>query len=142
MQTMQVMTIIIGGIAVLVIALLGAVVLWKMFSGDIDLRGLISDADGTASMSRFQLLIFTFIIGLTFLYLVMAAGADRLPDIPSSVLTLLGISGTSYLVSKSIDHGRGKKPPPARDDVRVEEESRVEVHRTATGAPGHGSQPQ
>ncbi len=103
----------VGWTAIGVVALLGIAILWKIIDGSIDLRNVISDAGGTASMSRFQLLIFTFVVGLAFLYLVMADGTDRLPDIPGSVLTLLGISGSSYLVSKSIDKGVGKQPAAA-----------------------------
>ena len=102
-----------GWTAVGVTALLAIAVLWRVFDGTIDLKNVVSDASGTASMSRFQLLVFSFVVALAFLYLVTANGADRLPEVPGSVLTLLGISGSSYLVSKSIDRGVGKQQTPA-----------------------------
>ena len=54
-------------------------------------------------MSRFQLLVFTLVIGLSFVYLLVLPGTDRFPEVSAGVLTLLGISGTSYLAGKSLD---------------------------------------
>ena len=51
-----------GWVVLVFIAALGAVVIWKMFLNDINLSRLVSEPNGDASMSRFQLLIFTFII--------------------------------------------------------------------------------
>lgn len=99
MDTLRLAT---GIVALSVMALFFGFVLWRIYRGTINLEFLIGDANGDASMSRFQLLIFTFVVALSFLYLVFS-GTDHLPEVPASVLTLLGISGTSYLVSKSID---------------------------------------
>ena len=96
-------------IAVVVLGI-AFVVLWDIVVGRIDLQYLISEADGSASMSRFQLLIFTFVIALSyFLLLVAQLNAPAatpakmvLPDLPNNVLTLLGISGGSYVLSKGI----------------------------------------
>ena len=93
-----------GWIICILIGLFGATVLWKIWSGDIDLSDLISETNGGASLSRFQFLIFTFVIAAS-LYLVIIAHKDR-PEfpatIPATILSLLGISGSSYLVSKGI----------------------------------------
>jgi hypothetical protein len=104
--------LVVGWTGIIVVGLLAVTIVAKMIMGQIDLRNIVSDAGGTASMSRFQLLVFTFVIALCFLYLAMARDATALPEVPTSVLTLLGISGTSFLVSKSIDGGRGKQRPP------------------------------
>jgi hypothetical protein len=69
-------------------------------SGKIDISMLLSEADGKASMSRFQLLIFTFVIGVSFFLVVLCE--CKIPDVPSQVLTLLGISASTYGVSKGI----------------------------------------
>lgn len=71
--------------------------------GTIDLSRLISEPNGDASMSRFQLLVFTFVVTLC-LFLIVAGhpSAPAFPDIPGSVLALLGISASSYTVSKAI----------------------------------------
>jgi hypothetical protein len=95
------------GIAVGVIILgAAAVVLFLMATGKIDLKFLVSEQDGSASISRFQLLIFTFVIGLSYFLLVISqvskGSTTTLPSLPPEVLTLLGISGGSYVLSKGI----------------------------------------
>lgn len=86
------------------VALLGLAVVWQIFTGKIDLTRIISEPSGDASMSRLQLLIFTFVIALS-LFLVIASSKE-LPDISAGVLTLLGISASSYLVSKGIQFSK------------------------------------
>ncbi len=100
---------------------LALVVLWRIFDGTIDLKFLLSEKagqQGVASMSRFQLLVFIFVIALSFFLVVIAnikilqanPRVDHLPllpDVPSGVLGLLGISASSYAVSKAIQHGSG-----------------------------------
>src|SRR5260370_22612545 len=83
--------------------LFGMVILVDIIRGKIDLSGLLSE-DGKASMSRFQLLIFTFVIALS-LFLMVAENGTKFPDIPANVLTLLGISASTYAVSKGIQAG-------------------------------------
>jgi len=97
------------------IGLLGVAVIWQIFTGKIDLSRLISEPSGDASMSRLQLLIFTFVIALS-LFLVIANSTEPgFPEISGGVLTLLGISASSYLVSKGIQfskpEGVEEKPP-------------------------------
>jgi hypothetical protein len=98
------------GFAVFAIILLGfaAMVLWKIFNNDIQLDGLLAeptpadrpDAALKASLSRFQFLIFTFVIAG--LYLLLSIEAGTFVDIPANVLVLLGISSGSYVVSKTV----------------------------------------
>jgi hypothetical protein len=100
------------------IALLGVAVIWQIFTGKIDLSRLISEPSGDASMSRLQLLIFTFVIALS-LFLVIANSTEPgFPEISGGVLTLLGISASSYLVSKGIQfsnpEGVEEKPPTVK----------------------------
>jgi len=82
-------------------------ILWRMWTNKINLSLLVSEKTGEASMSRLQLLIFTFVIGLSlFVIVVGAAEGPRFPAaFPPEILTLLGISGSSYLVSKAIQSG-------------------------------------
>jgi hypothetical protein len=102
------------------VAVIGLVVIWRMATGQIDLSSLLSEASGKASMSRFQLLVFTFVIALSFFLIVIsnikilqgsghtrASGVPELPEVPNGVLALLGISASSYAVSKAIQHGAG-----------------------------------
>ena len=89
----------------------GFMVLLYMAAGEIDLSMLLSEPKGTdaqgnplygASMSRFQLLIFTFVIALSLLSIIIANGATKFPAIPSEILVLLGISASTYAVGKGI----------------------------------------
>ena len=84
------------------LALLGAIILWKIVDGSIDLSELLEEANGGASMSRFQLLIFTFVFAFSLFLVVSSTSPMSFPNIPGTVLSLLGISGSSYLVSKGI----------------------------------------
>jgi hypothetical protein len=102
--------------------LFGMVIIVEIIRGNIDLSGLLSektDQGMKASMSRFQLLVFTFVIGLSLFLLVTASvdpkdpKAGKFPDIPANVLALLGISASTYGVSKGIQAGskNGGTPP-------------------------------
>src|SRR5207253_6606553 len=62
----------------------------------------ISEPNGDASMSRLQLLVFTFVVALSLFLVIVATKPPDFPAIPPSVLSLLGISASSYLVSKGI----------------------------------------
>jgi len=119
--------LVIGYLVCGVIGLFALAVLWLIFTDKINLNLLISEKTGEASMSRFQLLIFTFVIGLSFFLIVVssaglhpgtaAQGAPKpgLPDVPGGVLALLGISASSYTVSKAIQLANkpGDGIPPA-----------------------------
>lgn len=93
---------ILTSLITVILGLFAAVVLARMLSGSIDLSLLVSEGDGSASMSRFQFLIFTFIIGASYLALAFKSTGATLVDIPNGVLGLLGISGGSYVASKVV----------------------------------------
>jgi len=109
-----------------VIGLFALAVLWRIATGQINLDLLISEKSGEASMSRFQLLILTFVVGLSFFLIVVsnarilesspaanrtsAPSGPSLPDVPGGVLGLLGISASSYTVSKAIQANMPSKP--------------------------------
>jgi hypothetical protein len=98
---MELLTIVVGWILAIFIGALGAMVLWRMYRSEINLTKLISEPDGDASLSRFQFLIFTFVIAMGY-FLITLQNRGTFPDIPPNVLALLGISATSYVVSKGI----------------------------------------
>src|SRR5271157_1079730 len=109
MSPLQILTLICGYLICLLIGVLGLLVLREIYLGNIDLSRLISEPTGDASMSRFQFLVFTFVIAFSLFLVVVATlppgatpGGPHFPDVPATVLTLLGISGSSYLVSKGI----------------------------------------
>jgi hypothetical protein len=92
------------GLAILIF-LYGFVILMGLASGEIDISDLLSESgsdcdQGKASMSRFQLLIFTFVIAMSLFFIVVKT--NGFPPVPSEILTLLGISATTYGVSKGI----------------------------------------
>lgn len=104
---MTILVMVCGYLICGLVGLMGVAILWQIFDGTIDLSRLISEPTGDASMGRFQFLIFTFVISLS-LFLVIVSGKNgdgkpAFPDsIPGGVLTLLGISGSSYAVGKAI----------------------------------------
>lgn len=93
----------IGWGALVLVFLFGFVILAAIASGKIDITELLEDDTGGASTSRFQLLIFTFVIGLSFVLIVASSG--KFPDVPADILALLGISASTYGVSKGIAAG-------------------------------------
>jgi hypothetical protein len=123
--SLQFLELLIGYMVCGVTGLFALLVLWRILRGDINLDLLISEKTGEASMSRFQLLIFTFVIALSFFLIVISnakllqtpENAKRssgpvlpiLPDVPGGVLGLLGISASSYTVSKAIQANMPQK---------------------------------
>ncbi len=106
---------VIGFVSVsLILVAFAAAVLWQIVNGSIPLVGLISEPGdgskqnlGKASLSRFQFLIFTFVVAGLFLMLCIETGG--FVDIPNNVLGLLGISGGSFVISKAVGLPSGKK---------------------------------
>lgn len=117
-QTNQRLSQVTSYFALLIVFLFGVIVLAEMAAGRIDISQLLGEHGGKASMSRFQLLIFTLVIALSFVLVV--ANTNKLPEISTQVLLLLGISGSTYAVSKGIqattsDGGAAPAAPPAPD---------------------------
>ena len=112
-----------GWVLLLVLTAIAVTIIFYMWSGKIDLKYLISEQNGDASMSRFQLLVFTLLVAFG-LFLVMVGGdTPKFPDsIPSSVLTLLGISASSYVVSKGIQLGSGVDSKPDESDAGADDD--------------------
>jgi hypothetical protein len=80
------------------------ILLLKISRGEICLDKLVSEANGDASMSRFQLLIFTMMVA--FSMFIMVVKNWSFPYISDGILTLLGISASTYAVSKGIQFSR------------------------------------
>lgn len=106
-DALHVLALVIGYLLCFLVGALGLLVLRDIYDGRIDLTQLLSEPSGDASMSRFQFFVFTFVIALSFFLVVaanIASNNPSFPVIPGTVLTLLGISGSSYLVSKGIQY--------------------------------------
>jgi len=95
-------SVVAGWLICGIVGLLGAIILWKMADGTINLSRLISEPNGDASISRLQLLVFTFVVALSLFLVIVSGKPATFPVIPATVLSLLGISASSYLVSKGI----------------------------------------
>jgi hypothetical protein len=71
-------------------------------SGKIDISKILEEKNGGgASMSRFQLLILTFVVAISLFQIVVSTG-EFPAVIPSGVLTMLGIGATTYTVTKAM----------------------------------------
>jgi hypothetical protein len=79
---------------------LGLMVLWKIARADINLGTLLSETgdNNKASLSRFQFMVFTFIVAGV--YLLLCIQSREFVDVPNGVLGLIGISGGSYVGAK------------------------------------------
>jgi len=127
--------LIVGIVGTAIIGAIALIVVIYMAIGKIDLSGIISDS-ADASLSRFQFLVFTFIIGLSYLLvtLVVASSgqAAGLPEIPANVVVLLGVSGGSYVLSKGIQRAAetsqanaAQPSPPASPITSVAENTTI-----------------
>jgi len=114
---MSLMETICGYGVCLFMGLTCATILWMIWTDKIDLSKLLSEANGSASMSRFQLLIFTMVVAISLYMIVEKTGS--FPAIPDGVLTLLGISASTYAVGKGISYSRdeGVTTPDERQAV-------------------------
>jgi hypothetical protein len=131
---MNTMLTICGYGVCLFMGLLCATLLWFIWINKIDLSKLLSEANGSASISRFQLLVFTLVVAISLYMIVERTGA--FPEIPNGILTLLGISASTYAVGKGISYSRdeGVTTPEERSAVR----SAVSA-MSATGAAAIGT---
>ena len=92
---------IVAAVLMVVLLVMAVLILWMIFKGRIDISQLLTEPDSTkASLSRFQFLLFTFVVVGLFLLLSIESGT--FVNVPDSVLGLLGISAGSYAVSKGI----------------------------------------
>jgi hypothetical protein len=132
---LQVLELLAGYLVCGLIGLFALLALYRIYQNDKSgLEFLISEKDGTgASMSRFQLLVFTFVVSLSLFLIVVshaklaqtreyAAHPDspnsaQLPDVPGGILALLGISASSYTVSKAIQTNIAKPPDIPKTQV-------------------------
>jgi hypothetical protein len=105
---LQRLTIVLGYVIVILVFFYGLMVLIAMATNKIDISGLLCEPnENKASMSRFQLLIFTFVIAFSLVMIIIANDPLKFPDVPSGVLLLLGISASTYTVGKGISKSAG-----------------------------------
>jgi uncharacterized BrkB/YihY/UPF0761 family membrane protein len=116
---MKMVAFVVGLIISGLLGFLGLIVVYLILRGRIDLSKLISEPNGDASLSRFQFLLFTFVIAMSLFLIVISKDPPVFPEIPVEILALLGISGGSYVISKGIQTSRdiGLKPS-SKDEER------------------------
>jgi hypothetical protein len=106
-----ILSAVIAGCLAFVICTFALAIAWRIWTDRIDLSFLLAEpvepdvasavaVTPKASLSRFQFLIFTFVIAGVYLVLCLESG--RFVEIPQNVILLLGVSGTSYAASKGI----------------------------------------
>lgn len=91
-----------GGL-VLLLGFVG-VVIWKIASGEISLRGLLASKPDThhPSIERIQLFVVTlFVAGRYVLAVIGNPHRDSLPDLPAAFVAVLGASQAIYLAVKA-----------------------------------------
>lgn len=131
-----------GWVLLVALSAITATVIYYMWTGRIDLGRLISEPNGDASMSRFQLLVFTLVVAFALFIITVSGDKPSFPDvIPASVLTLLGISASSYLVSKGIqfsssEGSRHVEPDAEEGDDDEEEDQKAKAGERAAGSKG------
>ena len=72
--SMYTLMVLVGYTLLILIGWLAAIVILKIQRDQIDLTYVLSENDGGASMSRFQLMIFTFVISLSFFLVIVLLG--------------------------------------------------------------------
>jgi FtsH-binding integral membrane protein len=117
----------------------GFVILLGIALGSIDISRILeekgADGSGAASMSRFQLLIFTLVIGLSFFYLVLCSDKCEFPNVGGGVLMLLGISATTYGVSKGIQASAGSNDRSGGNGTAGGSSTQVDVQTSVKTDP-------
>jgi hypothetical protein len=109
-----------GWVALGFLGAVGIAILYYIFTERIDLSQLISEPSGDASMSRFQLLVFTFVIAASLFLITASPHPPAFPkEIPNGILVLLGISASSYLVSKGIQFSSPEGASGGVADVKI-----------------------
>ena len=97
---------------------LAAIMAHKMVTGRINTTNLLADKEtGELSSSRVQLLVLTVLGVISYLVLVAdhaAANAGSLPEIPDSLVAVVGGSNAVYLVAKGL--GRSSLTAPFTDN--------------------------
>jgi hypothetical protein len=105
------------------------------------LLSLITTRSGFASLSQFQIMLWTFVVVASAVYVIALSG-DLIP-ITAGTLVLLGISGTANVISKAKSESDATAAPPpldpaaaAAEAARAEDDAR-EARIAADLAFGH-----
>jgi hypothetical protein len=116
-----------AGILVIAAMVLITTLLWWVCSlrlSDISrskpLLCLITTRRGFASLSQFQIVLWTFVVLASVIYVIALSG--DLIEITTGTLVLLGISGTATVVAKAKSESDDKKPVAVPDPIAATED--------------------
>jgi hypothetical protein len=123
-----------GYAALIFLFLLSMIFLLDLVTNKINLSQMLEELDGGASLSRFQLLVFTFVVGFSFFVVVANNKEGKLPEIPNNVLALLGVSASTYAVSKGLQVSSGKTSPDPESPKPTEKPAPVKTQGTSGAA--------
>src|SRR5262245_42446134 len=104
---MEALALFGGWVVVIGIGLIFLAVILRIYGRKMNIDSMLQEDDRKASFSRFQFMIFTFVISMCVLVLTLESG--HFPTIETNVLGLLGISGGSYVISKGISEANKDK---------------------------------
>lgn len=93
-------------------------------------RDILSDANGV-SIHRFQMVLWTVVLGGIFIYEVLTRLA--MPDFDPTLLLLMGISNGTYLFGKSSEPQA--TPPPTEDATEETADGNNDGNNDETGSP-------
>jgi len=118
---MHLLATVVGWSLVIIVDLLALAIVVQIARGSIDLSLLLSEPGGGASLSRFQLLVFTYVIGLSLFWITISSTRPAFPEVTGGMLSLLGISASTYAVSKGLQlsAGDGGKASIALDHTQA-----------------------
>lgn len=89
--------------------------------GELDLAAALRDkaegAKGTGgiSLGRVQAFMWTLIVMTAYFHEVVSDQKTGLPEVPPSLLAVMGISGALYVTSKTLGNRGGSSPPPTEN---------------------------
>jgi hypothetical protein len=133
---MKDLALAIGWIIAIFIAALEAIIIFFIVVGKININKIISDENGDASLSRFQFLIFTFVVAMSLFYLVVKSDPPQFPPITPEILGLLGISSASYVIAKGIQASRDTQ----MKEIRIQENTSIDrSNEPKNGSGSNGS---
>lgn len=141
------LTLVVGYVIVILVFFFGLMVLIAIATNKIDISGLLCEPkENKASMSRFQLLIFTFVIAFSLVMIIIGNNPLQFPNVPSGVLLLLGISASTYTVGKGISKSTGGtngdgdgSPSPSSTSQTVTTTKDPDTGKTTTKVHDHST---
>jgi len=91
----------------------------RRFPGQILFLRLITASDGRASLSQLQILLWTFVVGASAVFVMCLSG--NLIDVTNGTLALLGIAGASGVLAET-QRSRNGNAQPSWTDLSVPED--------------------